>query len=41
MDNFKPGEHTIESISENFGQKFYMLSNGKELIRSDIVRMKN
>jgi hypothetical protein len=41
MDNFKPGEHTITSISENVGQKFYTLSNGKELIRSDIVRMKS
>jgi hypothetical protein len=41
MDNFKPGEHTIESISTHFGQKFYTLSNGKELIRSDIARMKN
>ena len=39
MDNFKPGERTIESISENFGQKFYMLSNDKELIRADIVKM--
>ena len=36
----KKGEHTVESISENFGQKFYMLSNGHELICSDIVKMK-
>ena len=41
MERFKKGEHTVESISENFGQKFYMLSNGQELIRSDIVKMKN
>jgi hypothetical protein len=41
MDNFKPREHTVESISENFGQKFYKLSNGKELLCSEIVRMKN
>ncbi len=40
MDNLKPGEHCVESISENFGHKLYKLSNGKELIRSDIVRMK-
>ena len=41
MDNFKRGERTIESISEGFGHKFYKLSDGKELIRNDIVRMKN
>ena len=41
MDQFKKGEHTVESISENFGQKFYKLSDGKEYIRNDIVRMKN
>ena len=41
MDKFKPGKHMVESISENFGQKFYMLSNKKEYIRSDIVKMLN
>ena len=41
MDQFTRGEHTVESISENFGQKLYKLSDGKEYIRSDIVRMKN
>ena len=41
MSKFKTGDHTVESISENFGQKFYKLSDGKEYIRSDIVRMKN
>ena len=40
MDQFKRGEHTVESISENFGHTFYKLSDGKEYIRSDIVRMK-
>ena len=40
MDQFKKGEHTVESISENFGHKFYKLSDGKEYIRSDIVKMK-
>ena len=41
MDKFKPGKHKVESISENFGQKFYMLSDRKEYIRSDIVKMIN
>ena len=41
MSNFKTGEQTVESISENFGQKFYLLSDKKEYIRSDIVKMKN
>ena len=25
-EQFKAGKHKVESISENFGQKFYMLS---------------
>ena len=41
LTRFKNGEFTLESISVNFGQKFYKLSDGKEYIRSDIVRMKN
>ena len=41
MTNFKKGEHTVESISENFGQKLYKLSDSRENIRSDIVLMKN
>ena len=41
MTNFKKGEHKVESINENFGQKFYKLSDGREYIRSDIVLMKN
>ena len=40
MSQFKPGEQTVESISENFGQKFYRLSDQREYIRSDIVKMK-
>ena len=40
MSQFKAGEQTVESISENFGQKFYMLSDNREYIRSDIVKMK-
>ncbi len=39
MDKFKPGKHKVESISENVGQKCYMLSDRKEYIRSDIVKM--
>ncbi len=38
---FQRGEYTIESISENFGHQIYELSDGKEYIRSDIVRMGN
>ena len=39
MSNFRDGEHTVASISENFGQKFYKLTDGREYIRSDIVKM--
>jgi hypothetical protein len=41
MSNFKTGEQTVESISESFGQKFFRLSDKREYIRSDIVKMKN
>ncbi len=41
MDQFKRGEYTVESISENVGQNFHKLRDGKEYIRSDIVRMEN
>ena len=41
MDKFKPGKHKVESISENVGQKVYMLSDKREYIRSDIVKMIN
>ena len=41
MEQFKAGKHTVESISENFGQKFYLLSDKREYIRSDIVKMIN
>jgi hypothetical protein len=41
MEQVKPGNHKVESISENVGQKFYMLSDRKEYIRSDIVKMIN
>ena len=39
MDNFKPGEHKVVSISENFKQKFYLLTDQREYIRADIVKM--
>jgi hypothetical protein len=41
MDKFKPGKHKMESISEHFGQKLHMLSDRKEYVRSDIVKMLN
>ncbi len=41
MDKVKPGKHKVEGISENFGQKFYMLSDKREYIRSHIVKMIN
>ena len=41
QDAFKPGKQTVESISENFGQKYYMLSDKREYIRSDLVKMLN
>ena len=37
MDQFKRGEHTVESISGNFGQKFYKLSDGREYLRIGLV----
>ena len=39
MENFKPGEHKVASISENFKHKFYKLTDGREYIRADIVKM--
>ena len=41
MDAFKPGKQTVESISESFGQKFYTLSDRREYVRSDLVKMLN
>ena len=38
MEQFKAGKHKVESISENVGQKFYMLSDKREYIRSGIVK---
>ena len=39
QDAFKPGNQKVESISENLGQKFYTLSDKREYIRSDLVKM--
>lgn len=39
MGNFKSGEHKVKSISTNFGQHFNWLTDGREYIRSDIVKM--
>ena len=39
MNNFRAGTYEVVSISENLGQKYYKLSDGKEYIRSDIVKM--
>ena len=41
QDPFKPGRPTVESISEQFGQKYYMLSDRREYVRSDLVKMIN
>lgn len=40
VGNFRPGEHEVLSISENFGQKFYKLDDRREYIRSDITLVK-
>ena len=41
QDAFKPGKQTVVSISESFGQKFYLLSDKREYVRSDLVKMLN
>ena len=41
QDAFKPGRHKVESISEQFGQRYYRLSDNREYIRSDLVKMIN
>ena len=41
QDAFKKGKQTVVSISESFGQKFYTLSDRREYIRSDLVKMLN
>ena len=39
MSNFKEGDHKVASVSENLGQKFYRLTDGREYLRADIVKM--
>ena len=39
MSNFKPVDRKVESISENVGQKFSMLSHGVEYVSSDAVQI--
>ena len=39
MSSFKEGEHKVVSISENLGQTFYKLSENREQIRADIVKI--
>ena len=41
MEQFKAGKHKVESVSANVGQKFYMLSDKREYIRSDLVKTLN
>ena len=41
QDAFKPGKQTVVEITENFGQKYYKLSDNREYIRSDLVKMIN
>ncbi len=41
QDAFKPGKQTVVEITENFGQKYYRLSDKREYIRSDLVKMLN
>ena len=39
MDQFKAGEHKVVSISKNFDQTYYKLTDGREYLRSDIVNI--
>jgi hypothetical protein len=41
QDAFKLGKQTVVEITENFGQKYYKLSDNREYIRSDLVNMIN
>ena len=41
QDAFKPGKQKVINISENLGQKFFMLSDKREYVRSDLVKMIN
>ncbi len=39
IGNLRKSNLEVVSISENFGQKFYKLSDSHEYIRSDIVKV--
>jgi hypothetical protein len=41
MDAFKPGKQKVVEITESLGQKFYTLSDKRDYIRSDLVKMIN
>ena len=41
VSNFKGGEHKVASVSEDLGQKFYKLADGRDYVRADIVKMNN
>ena len=41
QDPFKPGRPKVVSITETFGQRYYKLSDNREYIRSDLVKMIN
>jgi hypothetical protein len=39
QDAFKPGKQKVVEITESLGQKFYTLTDKREYIRSDLVKM--
>ena len=39
MSDFKEGDHKVASVSENLRQKFYRLTDGREYLRADIIKM--
>ena len=39
QDAFKPGKQKVVEITESLGQKFYKLTDKREYIRSDLVKM--
>ena len=41
VSNFKEGEHQVANVSEHVGHKFYKVTDGREYIRADIVKMNN
>ena len=39
MSNFKEGDRKVASVSENLGHKFYRLTDGKEYLKADVIKM--